>query len=44
MTIACEVLKKFDSFLANCYSHLNTSDCKHTPDVSLLKVCTFYKI
>lgn len=43
MDIACGVLKKFDSFLVNCHTHLNTFDNKHTvPDVALLEVCKLY--
>ncbi|XP_015365698.1 PREDICTED: probable cysteine--tRNA ligase, mitochondrial [Diuraphis noxia] len=37
MDVACGVLKKFDSFIANCYAHLNTYSSKHIPDITLLK-------
>jgi cysteinyl-tRNA synthetase len=36
MDVACGVLKKLDSFIANCYAHLNTYDSKHIPDITLL--------
>lgn len=38
MDVACGVLKKLDSFIANCYAHLNTYNSKHIPDITLLKV------
>lgn len=42
MDVACGVLKKFDSFIANCYAHLNTYNSKHIPDITLLKVSKLY--
>lgn len=44
MAVACGVLKKFDSFIFNCYSHLNNFDNKHNLDIHLLKVRDFYFI
>lgn len=44
MDVASGVLKKFDSFLVSCHSHLRISDTKHiVPNVTLLevrKLCT----
>jgi len=42
MDVACGVLKKFDSFIANCYAHLNTYNSEHIPDITLLKVRKLY--
>lgn len=45
MNIACGVLKKFDTFLYNCYNYLNTiRSCKHVPDPTLLRVRKLYII
>lgn len=44
MDIACGVLKKFDSFITNCYAHLNTYNGNHTPDITLLKVSKLFTI
>lgn len=38
MDLACGVLDKFDSFLVNCYSHLNRFGNNDIPDTSLSKV------
>lgn len=44
MDVACGVLKKFNSFIANCYSHLNTSDDNHITDTALIEVLQFNKV
>jgi len=45
MAIATGVLKKFDSFLVNCHSHLKITDNKHVvPNVTLLEVRKLYSI
>lgn len=43
MDIACGVLNKFDFFIVNCYSHLNAFNNNHTPNISLIKVRSYYK-
>ncbi|KAL4113219.1 hypothetical protein QTP88_016883 [Uroleucon formosanum] len=37
MDVACGVLRKLDSFITNCYAHLNTYNSEHIPDITLLK-------
>ncbi|VVC33268.1 Cysteine-tRNA ligase,Cysteinyl-tRNA synthetase/mycothiol ligase,tRNA synthetases class I [Cinara cedri] len=37
MNVACGVLNKFDSFIMNCYTYLNTFNSNYIPDSNLLE-------
>lgn len=43
MNVACGVLKKFDIFITNCYSHLNVVTGENTPNIILLQVRNYKK-